>query len=213
MNRSRNKIKIFCIGTGKTGTTSVEKALRDFGYKLGNQVEAENLLDDYARRNFKAILKFCKSADAFQDAPFCFKYTYVALDQYFTNAKFILTIRNSDEQWYNSLVNFHTKTVTDDDKLPSWEDLKSSEYRYKGYRAEVRKKVFGLSEEDDPYDATTLKEFYNAHNAAVIDYFRFKDNLLVINVSENDAYLKLCKFLNRKPKYDSFPWENKTSEK
>ncbi len=213
MNRSRNKHKVFCIGVGKTGTTSMEKVLMDFGYKMGDQIKAEMLLDEYARRNFSAIINFCKNADAFQDAPFCFKYTFIALDQYFLNSKFILTIRDSDEQWYNSLLQFHTRTVTSEGKIPTWEDLKNSEYRYKGYRAEVRKKVFGLDESEDPYDERKLKAFYNSHNDSVLDYFKYKDNLLVVNVAEADAYQKLCVFLNKKPLYDVFPWRNKTSEK
>ena len=89
---SKNKLKIFCIGAGKTGTTSIEKALSDFGYNMGNQSEGELLLDDYIQRNFKAIINFCKTADAFQDAPFCFQHTYQALDQYYPKAKFVLTI-------------------------------------------------------------------------------------------------------------------------
>ena len=32
-----NSPKIFGIGNNKTGTTSLEKAMRDFGYKVGEQ--------------------------------------------------------------------------------------------------------------------------------------------------------------------------------
>src|SRR5690606_21421655 len=138
----KKKTKVFCIGAGKTGTTSIEKALSDFGFKMGDQIKAELLLDDYAKRNFKAIIEYCKTADAFQDAPFCFQHTYQALDQSFPNSKFILTIRDSDDQWYQSLLNFHKKTVNKENKVPSWDDLNNSTYRYKGYRADVRKNVF-----------------------------------------------------------------------
>ncbi len=204
--------KIFCIGTGKTGTTSLEKALKDLGYKLGDQAKGELLIEAYAKRDFKTIVKFCRSAEAFQDAPFCFKYTYMALDQAYPNAKFVLTIRDSDEQWFNSFKTFHSKRFAKGERIPTVEDLKNAAYRYKGYVWNVRQKVYGFTEEDDPYDETILKAYYNDHNASIIDYFRYKDNLLVLNVSHKDAYLKLCDFLGKKPLYEAFPWENKTSD-
>ena len=207
----KNK-KIFCIGSGKTGTTSVEKALKDFGCKLGNQEKGELLINHYVNRDFQKIIDFCKTADAFQDAPFCFKHTFMALDQAFPNSKFILTIRDSDEQWYNSLKGFHSKLFGSKGKTPTWEDLKLETYRYKGYAYDVRTKIFGVPETKMPYDETILKDYYNSHNNAVIDYFRHKDNLLVLNISEANSYFKFCDFLDKKPLYDRFPWENKTSK-
>ena len=212
MFSKKSKAKLFCVGAGKTGTTSVEKALSDFGYRMGDQVKAELLLDDYSKRNFKAIIEYCKTADAFQDAPFCFQHTYQALDQSFPNSKFILTVRDSDEQWYNSLVNFHRKNYASGNENPTWNDLKNATYRYKGYAAEVRKKVFGILEDEDPYSEVKLKQYYNTHNNSIIDYFKNKPNLLIINVAKKESYKKLCGFLNRKPLYDEFPWENETAK-
>ena len=208
----KDREKLFCIGSGKTGTTSVEKALYDFGYAMGDQAKGELLLDAYAKREFKPIIEFCKTADAFQDAPFCFQHTYISLDQYFKNAKFILTIRDSDEQWYHSLLSFHNKLYGGGQRIPTWEDLKNAKYRYRGYAAEVRKKVFGFNEGEDPYDAVKLKRYYNTHNASVMDYFKNKNNLLIINVSDTASYGKLCEFLGKKPLYQEFPWMNKTSD-
>ena len=48
--------KVFCIGRNKTGTTSVERALQDMGYRLGNQRAGELLLEDWARRDFRRIV-------------------------------------------------------------------------------------------------------------------------------------------------------------
>ncbi|MBR9847114.1 MAG: hypothetical protein GYB35_13880 [Algicola sp.] len=208
----KNTPKIFCIGSGKTGTTSIEKALSDLDYKMGDQASGELLLNAYANRDFKSIVKFCKSADAFQDAPFCFQHTFMFLDQHFKDAKFILTERDSDHQWYQSLVNFHTKLFGNGSRTPNWQDLKATQYRYPGYVAEVRKRVFGINEDENPYDEKKLKAYYNTHNASVKDYFKNKTNLLVLNVSDKDAYFRLCEFLEKKPLYETFPWENKTSE-
>jgi hypothetical protein len=44
-----------------------------------------------------------------------------------------------------------------------------------------------------------------------MEYFRSKpEKLLVINVSDDNDYIKLCDFLDKKPLYKTFPWENKT---
>ena len=67
--------KIFCIGLSKTGSTSLERALKDLGYRLGDQHQGELLLPVYAARNFRPIVEFCLTADAFQDAPFSFPFT------------------------------------------------------------------------------------------------------------------------------------------
>jgi hypothetical protein len=207
-----NKGKIFCIGAGKTGTTSTERALRDLGYRLGNQVKAELLLDHYVRRDFRTIARFCRRAEAFQDAPFCFKYTFIALDQAYPGSKFILTVRDNAEQWYNSLVSYHTKLYSSTDSAPTVEDLKNADYRYKGYAWDVRNKVFGIGELDDPYDKQVHIDYYNDHNSMVLDYFRHRRDLLVINVAEQDSYRRFCDFLGRKPLYDEFPWENRTKD-
>ena len=208
----KRKQKIFCIGTGKTGTTSVEQALKDFGYKMGDQAKGELLIHEYGKRNFDKIVEFCRSAEAFQDAPFCFKYTYMALDMAFPGSKFILTERDSSELWYQSLIKFHSKIHVEEPKIPSIEDLKNATYRYKGYAWDVRQIVYGMKEGQDPYDKEILINYYEDHNAAIKDYFRHKDNLLQINLSDTDAYSKFCSFIGKAPLYKEFPWENKTSE-
>ncbi len=208
----KRKQKVFCIGCNKTGTTSVEKALKDLGYSLGDIPTGELLLDAYAERDFKTIIEFCKTADAFQDAPFSFHFTFMALDMAFPNSKFILTIRDSDEQWYNSMTKFHAKMHTTTGKIPTEEDLKNAVYRYKGFPWEVRQKIYGIKSGQDVYDKKTFIDYYNDHNKMVMEYFRYRDNLLVLNLTEDDAYQKFCKFLGKTPKYDTFPWENKTSD-
>lgn len=207
----KKKPKIFCIGLNKTGTTSVKKAFNDLGFKVGNQAKGELLLNDYSKRNFKPIIELCKTADAFQDAPFSYPFTFMVLDVFFPNSKFILTIRDSDQQWYNSMIKFHSKIHTQSGNIPTEKDLKNADYRYKGFAWEVRQKVFGIKSGEDVYHKPTFLNYYNNHNHLVKEYFKFKDNLLIINVSNKDSYLKFCNFLEQKPLYEEFPWENKTA--
>ncbi len=201
--------KVFCIGLNKTGTTSVEKALIDLGYKMGDQRTGELLLEDWSKRDFSKLIELVKTADAFQDVPFSCPYTYMVLDHCFPNSKFILTIRDNPEQWYNSMTKFHAKLWGRDGQIPTVEDLKKADYIFEGYPFLFPK--YCTLTPDDPYNKEILFNFYNEHTRLVNEYFRFKqDKLLVINLSDLNSYHKMCSFLGKKPLYNEFPWENKT---
>lgn len=204
------KQKIFCIGHNKTGTTSIKRALADHGYLLGDQRKAELLIDAYKERDFISIINYCKTALAFQDVPFSLYYTYVALDQAFPGSKFILTQRDSAEQWYNSLVRFQTKKFGVEGNLPTKQDLIKANYRFKGFVYKTKNLYYGVSD-NDLYNKEKLINYYNTHNSLVKEYFRFRPHdLLVLNVSNKGSYQQLCEFLGKQPLYDNFPWENKT---
>lgn len=96
--------KVFCIGRDKTETTSLKTTLRELGYAIGSQRKAERLLDLYKQRNFRPSTELCKIAEAFQDVPFSWPYTYVVMDQAFPGSKFILTVRDSAEDHYQSWI-------------------------------------------------------------------------------------------------------------
>ena len=207
---SKNKIKLFCIGINKTGTTSIEKALKDLGFAVGDQNKAHALMYDYEKRNFKPIIKYCNTADAFQDAPFSYYYTFIALDNAFPKAKFILTVRDTPEQWYHSLVNFHTKLFGKEGDIPTADDLREAKRPYGRTVLGNLKMRFNINE-NDVYNKEKLIYYYNTHNNLIFDYFKFKNNLLLINLSNKNSYKDFCDFIEVKPKYDEFPWENKTS--
>lgn len=205
-----NKEKLFCIGFGKTGTTTIERVLKDFKYNMGNQEEGELLVFDWAKRDFKNIIKLCKSADAFQDVPFSLPFTYMALDQNYKRSKFILTERDNAEQWYHSLTRFHSKLWSDGKQRPTAVQLKNAEYRYKGFAYQTVKLLYNTPD-DDLYNKETLIDVYTKHNQQVKDYFKSRpEKLLVINVSKKEDYFRLCDFLQKKPIRANFPWENKT---
>ena len=65
----KNYDKVFCIGFGKTGTTSMKKLLSDMGFIVGNQIAGEMLIRDYAENRFDNIIRYFHVADAFQDCP------------------------------------------------------------------------------------------------------------------------------------------------
>tara|TARA_R110002049_G_scaffold82349_1_gene209551 strand:+ start:1027 stop:1671 length:645 start_codon:yes stop_codon:yes gene_type:complete len=203
--------KVFCIGLNKTGTTTIEKFFNDYNFRVGDQSEAEFLVNDWFKRDFRKIISYCKKYDAFQDAPFSLPYTFIILEQYFPRAKFILTLRDNPEQWYNSLTKFHSKLWSNGEDAPTIEELKNAKYRYKGYAYDVNRALFNTPEHD-PYNKELLINYYNDHNNNVKEYFRSQSHkLLTINVSVQADYFRLCDFLEKTAVGNNFSWENKTN--
>ena len=145
LNITNKYYKVFCIGRNKTGTTSIGKALTLLGFTLGKQSIAERLMEDWRKRDFWHIILYCRFADAFQDVPFSLDYTYQVLDEAFPNAKFLLTIRNNSEEWYQSLVKFHTRIVKKN-RLPTPDDLKNFPRVYKGWFWRQHQIIYGIDE-------------------------------------------------------------------
>ena len=206
-NRDR---KFFCIGLNKTGTTSLESAFKDLGFLVDDQNKAHRLMYNYEKREFSEIVKYCKVSEVFQDAPFSMKYTYMFLEQAYPKAKFILSIRDSAEQWYESLIRFHSKLFGLNGRIPTKEDLENAQ-RPHGRNPYMNLKMRFGTPDDDIYHRETLINYYDSHNTDVVNYFRvLKEKLLVINLKETTSYQRFCSFVGAKPIGDSFPWVNKS---
>lgn len=203
----RKKNKIFCIGRNKTGTTSLKKALQDLGYQVGDQSRAELLVKDYDAGNWSPIIKYCKSAEAFQDALFSWPFTWLILHHHFPRSRFVLTTRDS-ESWYKSITRFHGKRFSNDKtRPPNKKELKNATYRYRGWLWDNHRAVW-KTPENDLYNKKKMIENYEMHNQMVRHFFTGKPNFIEIDVSHDDSYIKLCRFLKREPRYEKFPHLN-----
>jgi len=152
------KTKIFCVGFNKTGTTSTAVALAELGFNVAPQAPAEMLIKDWGQRKFDRILDFCGQFDAFQDIPFSLPYTFIALDLAFPNSKFVLTIRDSPEMWFESLHRYHCNLFSFD-KTINWSDLEKAEYCYKGWIAETHKLIF-QADQQSLFDCKKYQDIY-----------------------------------------------------
>lgn len=207
---SFGKPKFFCVGRNKTGTTSLKQAMLELGITVGDQRTAEKMIQNWGQRDFKALLKYCRTAQFFQDIPFSLPFTFQAVDMCFPGSKFILTVRD-ENLWYDSMYNFHQSEKVHGAKAKSLAALKEADYCYKGYAYDTKVLVYDLPG-DDPYDRETLLEHYRYHNKMVQDYFKNRpEDLLVLDVSDADAYKKLCEFIGKPYKQKSFPWKNKST--
>jgi len=202
--------KYFCIARNKTGTTSLMKAFMDLGFDVGDQPTAEVLYDRYYfKREFGPILDYCETAQVFQDVPFSCPYLFVALDQRFPGSKFILTVRDSSEQWYSSITRFHAKIWGSGGKPPTADELRAATYVRLGFAYNLVK-LYGTTDAE-PYERRTLIDHYERHNKAVLDYFKDRpDDLLVLNVAQKGSYSDFVKFTGVGSAQDEFPWENAT---
>jgi len=208
--RVKGKVKYFCVGRNKTGTTSLKKSFEDLGFIVGNQRKGEKLFDKYFfDGEYTHIINYCRSAEVFQDVPFSHFEVIEHIDKAYPNSKYILTIRDNSDQWYNSLTKFHSKLFGKNGRIPSYEDLEKAIYIRKGFQLNTIK-AHGTTPAA-PYDKEIMCKHYEAHNKSVIEYFKDRpQDLLVINLSDRQAYQKFIDFIEVDSPFDAFPWENKT---
>ena len=211
-----NENKIFCIGFNKSGSSSLVYSIYDLG--VGEHMDfsaGERLMPSYMDRNLpkcsssnkfnKKLLEFCKSPVLFKDIPFSLPNVWKILYAEYPNAKYILSVRDSPEQWFTSITNYHKKFTG---PTLSWCALNEVNYRYSktdntnSFFYDYMKSVNGNAKE--PYDKDSLISAYNKHNNEVTEFFKDKPNFITINVAKDNDYAKLCKFLDVKSELTKF---------
>lgn len=205
----KNRQKFFCIGLNKTGTTSLKKAFEDLDFKLGNQRKAEKLLRDIRNKNYRKLMKYCDTAEVFQDVPFSFFNVYKVLYEKYPDAKFILTTRDSPEQWVNSITMFHAKKFSNN-SVATAQELKKAKYVWPGWMWEAMEYNFNISEKD-PYNLENLVKMYIKYNQEVKEFFSDSKNFIELNLGEKKSYKKFTDFIDVDSPYLNFPWENRTT--
>ena len=186
------RTKIFGIGFQKTGTSSLNRALRILGFHaVGgiriNHPKGVTLPTPLRTADILALaLARAKEADAFNDNPW--PLLYREMDGAFPGAKFILTVREP-ERWLASLVRHFGETPND---VMRW--IYGVPYP-KGHEAEILR-------------------VYKAHNDAVQSYFAGRPNdLLIIDFEAGEGWEKLCPFLGRAVPSAPFPHDNRGNER
>lgn len=201
-------MKIFCIGYNKTGTTSLSDIMSNNNISVAPQTPFEYNLESYFYGNYDTFTNMIKEdyydITFFQDVPFSLPNMYKFLDKEFPNSKFILTVRDNENEWYNSLIRFYKKGF-----INFYNPHNINGYVYKGVLFKVLTKVWGAPKHD-PYNEKTLKESYLRHNQEVENYFKNTDKLLKINLKDKDLIEKIESFLEFKFKNKNIPHLNKS---
>lgn len=179
------KPKVFCIGFHKTGTTSMEQALKHLGYRVtgGNWVRDLRVQQVALQRALEIVPQY----DAFQDNPW--PMLYQEMDKAFPNSKFILTMRDP-QKWAASMVkNFGT------DVTP------------------MREWIYGQGRGFPKDNEALYMARMEQHNRDVLAYFQGRQDLLVMNLTEGQGWEVLCPFLNEPLPERPFPRANVRTEK
>ncbi len=160
--------KVFGIGLNKTGTKTLGECFKVFGFK--HYSYDFNLLNEYSNNNYQKIFEVCNEYQSFEDWPW--PLLYKEFEKEYSDAKFILTIRKNPDTWFESLCRHAIKTGP----------------------TETREIVFGFPM---PHDHKKHHiDFYNKHNSEVIEYFKGReDKLLIINWEKDSGWQELAEFL------------------
>ena len=185
--------RIFGIGMHKTGTTSLNSAMKTLGFDSAHWQNAH-----WAKRIWNEMQEFGYSHTlekhyTLSDLPITL--LYEKLDKAYPNSKFILTIRD-ECSWIKSVENHWNPEL--------------NQYRHQWNKDPFTHKVHKLLYGQKGYNRELFLERYRRHNKEVLEYFKDRPNdLLVLKIDENTGWNKLCKFLNvLKPKKKKFPKMN-----
>ena len=196
-------MKVFCIGTWKTATTSVGQAL-NFLYKGKHQAYSFENQNLYLNNNFKELANISKNIQTFDDSPWNCIEVWTKLEKLYPNSKFILSIRD-EEEWFNSMKSWYGGDLN---------TFRRSRFHKKTYDNQL--KQFGYNiEKMSVFNDSTKKmwiDWYNKRNTYVKEYFKNTDRLLILNFKDGNLWDKLCTFLNKKIPIINFPNLNKNQD-
>jgi hypothetical protein len=154
---------------------------------------------------FKRIIFLIKEQyndyEFFQDIPFALPNLYKDLYLNFPSDKFILSVRNTSIEWYNSLIQFYAS-------FWGMENLNNVRTTHPDIY-EIMTQFWGGTPEK-PYHRQKLINTYEKHNSDIRDFFHAKDNFIEINLAVPNDFIRLQEFLGVKFKSTEFPHENKT---
>lgn len=172
MAGSSSQFKVFGIGLNKTGTSTLAECGRHLGLRCASC--DRGLLADCIRGNDWARIKETVARyDLFEDWPW--PLIYKEIDQMFPGSKFILTVRESEQAWIESLKTHAMKTHP---------------------LNHCRKLVYGFN-----YPHKHEREhiaFYRQHNDGVRSYFINRESdFTEICWEKGDGFEELCTFLGR----------------
>ncbi len=197
--------RVFCLSIQRTGTTSVGRFFRDFGYSwAGWPTDCENAWSEaWYRGDYERIFSSpdFRSANAFEDSPWFFPEFYKILYHRFPNSRFILLTRNPDA-WFQSMLSHSSGNV-----------IGRSEIHCKLYRREADYLALTLSADFQEFAENRLeppktlqitghdehyKSLYTRQNREVVQFFSkyAPQSFFTTSLEDSMKWLKLGKFLN-----------------
>lgn len=169
-------------GLGKTGTTSLDRALCDLGIRSRHYPASIDLLDDY---------------EAATDTPVFLPGFIEEVDRRW-GCRFIFTTRDVDS-WLHSCRSHYSRQST---------AARSVDEEHTRHLLEVRQAVFGAPF----FDEDRWRRAYEHHLAFVMDYFASRPHdLLIMDIFAGEGWHELCGFLQCPVPTRPFPHLNRSN--
>lgn len=214
----RAKPRVFCLSYQRTGTTSVGKFLRDFGYDwAGWKADEDNAWSrSWYEGDFERIFDSpdFQGANAFEDSPWFLPDFYKVLFHRFPGARFVLFTRDADA-WFDSMVKHsggnilgrsrvHAKIYRREAEYFAHLDAGADDDAENVPLGEKRMKLAGHAEH--------YKALYALHAREVADFFARHDPgaLHVGRLEDPDKWAKLGAFLGLDVPADYASHENRS---
>ncbi|XP_078488985.1 uncharacterized protein LOC104266153 [Ciona intestinalis] len=199
-------MKVIVAGFSKTGTKTMQAALKELGYNVYDYMENFEFLENEWKQictvggSTKLFRKMYENVDAVTDLPGCIFWDEIL--KAFPEAKVVLTMRENEDVWYESFKRQMTENVAWKHKIR----IMFSYTAYRFYLYSSRLCQFSFGTEFGKVNETLSKMYYRRHNANVMQNAP-KDQLLVFNIK--DGWDPLCKFLDQPVPGSPFPHKNK----
>jgi hypothetical protein len=178
-------MKVFGIGLSKTGTKSLNAALRLLGFDVRHYPKDPVTASEVLEGRPYSILDQC---DGLTDLHAAVRFR--ELDSLFPGSRFVLTTRDK-ESWLDSCRRHFEKHPPENQALEVHRMI-----------ACLRRQAYGLVE----FDAEALSRAYDHHVECVLDHFRDRAELLVIDIIRGDGWDALCRFCGRPDPGAPFPF-------
>ncbi len=206
----KERSKIFCLSMQRTGTTSVGKFFKSFGYNVAGWPESKrnNWSYHWEQGNFEKIFnsKDFRSNQVFEDDPWWLPEFYKVLYHRFPNSKFILFTRNEDK-WFNSMLShskgkilgntkIHCKVYRREEDFLNTFQKQKERLLYDGKKSDNLLELKGYENH--------YKKLYFTRNVEVKDYFALKapESFFTCTLEDPLKWQKLAGFMNLKiPQY------------
>ena len=198
--------KVFCLGFSKTGTTSIEEALKILGYNMYrghfSTYVAHYLHALYVFGGIEEILKVTQYYDAFADAPFGGTKLYEHLVKKYPDATYVQTIRDP-ESWYQSFEAMFTKF---DENLDTAFETFHENGRYSAVL--FFQKIFNI--DTLAGNKSKILDYYKSYNLEVERFFQNGNYRFgKLDIISGEGWPELCKILDRETPEMEFPHRNK----
>ena len=178
--RKRKRKTVINVGRGRTGTTSLNRALRMLGYCSlhdPNVIRGMPILDginEIGRLGYNTVTESVRWT--LEDI--------IKVDEEYPNIKWILTTRKNKDVWYSSFLNRH--------------------------KLKQEKLSLCLPGADPKLETLWKCEFYDEYNKMVVSHLKDRVLVLEAELDSASKWKKLCEFLGKDIPKEEYPFLNRS---